>query len=464
MPAGVAGVIGTALASAGVGATTAGIIGTVVTDAAIGASIGAGGSAILGGDPLKGALFGGITGGALGFGGPLSSGLGLEAGGFGAGVLDVGLGAVAGVGGAAATGMPLGKGALFGGAAGGLNALLSGPATGATSPNGAAPAGGGPASGGPAAASAISQGGIPDLTATGATTLGSPAAGGAISVSDLGAPGAGASAAAGAPLESITISGSAPGAAAPLGGGAAAAGGIGATGTKGIGSGAIQVSDLSPGPDGSAGGGLSTPLGGTSLGQVAPAGGATTSLGKFVEHPSVGAAGSVIGANPSTAAAVLGLGYQALTQPKLPSESGLTSKLLSTADEIGAQGAQLRDYINTGNLPPGAAAAIHSATESAKASVRSQYASMGLSGSTAETTALSQIDQQAAGEVFNIANSLLQTGIKESGLSEEIYKALLSNTTEHDKELSGAISNFAASIAGGGNRPGVNINLGGAGA
>ena len=47
--------------------------GGVVESALLSAAIGGGTSAIMGGDPLKGALMGGLTGGAMGFINPSSA-------------------------------------------------------------------------------------------------------------------------------------------------------------------------------------------------------------------------------------------------------------------------------------------------------------------------------------------------------------------------------------------------------
>ncbi len=69
-------VIASLATSAGVGAATAGTIASIAAPALVGAGLGAGSSAIFGGDPGQGALFGGI-GGALGLGGSGSGGGGI---------------------------------------------------------------------------------------------------------------------------------------------------------------------------------------------------------------------------------------------------------------------------------------------------------------------------------------------------------------------------------------------------
>ncbi len=479
------------LGSAGVGAATADILAPILGDALLGAGIGAGGSALLGKDPGKGALFGGLTGGIGGAAGPVAGALGVDAGTAGYDLIGAGLGAAGGAAGGAATGGNIGISALTGGVAGGLNALLT-PGAGAAPGAGATPsapggpavtplgdnaaagvaqtpalsapsATGGAAGGGVAASTAIQSGGLADLTAP-TSSLGSGA--GAISVSDLGAPGG---------IEGLTVTGSPVGSSAAgilgpaaatggaLGTGAALAGGDSAT--KGTGSGAISVSDLG-GPGGVSGAPLSTPLGGaqgTVLGpQAAPgaagAAPAQNSFSKFISHPSLDNAGNILTSNPASVIGALGLGYEALTQPKLPSESATVGAINDQAGALSKQATQLESYINNGTLPAGAMAQITQAANAAKATLKSRYAALGLSGSTSEATALAQVDQQIQGQIFQQGQTLLEEGIKESGLSADLYKAVLGETNAQNTIMSGAISNFAAAVAGGGK--GISLNLG----
>jgi hypothetical protein len=403
----------------------------------IGAGIGAGGSALLGGDPGKGALLGAIGGGFIGGGELLGASLGLgTAGTVG---LDALAGAAGGAVGGAVTGGNVGKDALFGGLAGGIAGLtapttpLGQSATGTVSPAGGAPSAGGAAgaSATPAAGTAIAASGLPDLTAPGIET---------ISVTAPSLPAAS--------LVPTT--------------GAMAGGALAGASLIGSGSGAITSTDL---PAGGPGSPLSQPsVGARGIGTNQPgalgAGTATSSVGKFAENPSLHGFGDIISSNPAAVVGALGLGYEALSQPKVPGVSETTNALKGQADQFAAQGAALEGYLNTGKLPPGVQSSVDNATAAAKATLRSRFAAMGLTGSTGEASALAQVDQNAATQVFDIANNLLQTGIKESGLSADIYKSLLGQANAQDQNMSNAIAAFAASMAGGGNK-GVNINLGG---
>ncbi len=451
MPAGVVAGVTSVFTAAGVGAATAGIL----ADAVIGAGLGAGVSAIEGGNVGLGALTGGLTGGALGFAPGVAAELGISTT-----AADIGLGAAAGAAGSAITGQSVGKGALFGGIEGGVAAALN--------PSASAPAGsaGGASGGGTAAATASQLGGSPDLTSQLTTTQLGGAAPTAVQpftdpVYSSGAPAIGS-------LEVTTPSVSGlPSGVSGVAGAGAFSGSL--TGSDNNQAGSAPITPVTSQPLGGQTGGigfgtdnLSTPTVGTKgIATPGNAGASGSSFSQFAADPSLKTASGLLTSNPGTVLGALGLGYQALTAPSLPSESGLVSGLKTQADRMASQGNILQSYITNGQLPPGAMAAVNSATASAKATLKSQYAAMGLSGSTSEATALADVDQRAAGQIFQIADTLLQQGITESGLSVDIYKSILSETNAQNQIMASAISNFATSIAGGGSK-GVTLNLAGA--
>lgn len=371
-----------------------GLTGTAASVAG-GALLGAGTGAITGGG--KGAVLGGLTGGALGGAGGLSSALGQEAGSLGAGLVSAGLGAGAGALSAGITGGDVGKGALMGGAAGGLQGLIN-----ATQPGGALgePLGAG------------TPGAAPMAPGSPATTAGTATGGGTAQqtaaqiggLTDLTAPQIGT--------------------------------------TPGFWSGLENGVATPPSPV------TPTPAATYSAAPTAGAIAADTSTGGFW--------GGVKDTLTSPAAVIgaLGLGYQALANPtdgQVPAPE-LTDNLVGTADNLNSQSQQLMSYINSGYLPPGAMARINAATQAAKASVRSSFASMGLSGSSSEASALGEIDVRAAGQIFEQASSLLQTGMQQARISADIYRSLLNDTRAEDDEMDDAITNFAMAIAGGGER------------
>ena len=127
---------------------------------------------------------------------------------------------------------------------------------------------------------------------------------------------------------------------------------------------------------------------------------------------------------------------------RMPGESELRTQAASLA----AQGQTLRDYVTNGTLPPGVATSLHSAGEAAKASIRSQYAARGMTGSDAEARDLANVDTSIVTQGASIAANLLSRGIQESQLSANLYNTIMNAATQEDAQLSQAISGFAQSL------------------
>ena len=465
MPVGIITAVGTGLAAGGLG-VGAGLVGALETGL-IGAGIGAGTSAVFGRDPGKGALFGALGGVGQAVGPALGGALGIG---------DVGGLALTGAGtgalGQALTGGNVGQGALYGGLGGAASGLagdlLSGARTGSTT-GGTGTGTGGAAGASGAAATAVGTGTPVDLTS---------ATPGIESITVSAAPNPAATSLFPAINPSATLGGGnsaeqQPGSPGPTGQ-AAALGNAGQSIQAGENLAAGSFDNPFPGnPISGTGpvsgaGGLAPTTPGSAVTSLPTGAGASTSLDDIVvkaqqpsteiqgptqAKPGIGQqVGNFVKNNPMATVAALGLGYQALNQPKLPSQSELTQHLVGAADRLGQQGAELSSYLNLGTLPPGAMAAVNQGAASAKATIKSRFASMGLSGSTSEASALASVDSQVATQVYEIANSLLQTGIKESQLSAGIYETLLKNVQANDQQMSTSIANFAAALAGGGNR------------
>jgi hypothetical protein len=181
-------------------------------------------------------------------------------------------------------------------------------------------------------------------------------------------------------------------------------------------------------------------------GAFTPASTTPNSLQSFIKSPSFAGAENVITSNPGADIAAAGLGLDALKGLKPPSGEGA---LKTEASELSQQGTSLQSYLNSGTLPPGLQASINQASEAAKATIRSQYASKGMSGSSAEQQDLAAVDQRAQTQGAQQAMQLLQTGISESEAGTQIYEALLKNNEAEDAGVNSAISNFAAAAAGG---------------
>jgi hypothetical protein len=480
----------------GVGAAIATAVASIsLADVAIGAGIGAVGggllSAVEGKPVLTGALLGGaaggITGGAIGFGGAL----GAEAG-IGSIAGDVIGGAAGGALGAGVTGGNPLIGAAGGAVAGGIagSGIFSGPeaAPGAATPEAAGSAGGavgGP--GGGAVASAAPPSVVPptqDFGTVGNVLADAPAplSGGdpGAGLTGGGAPPTGSEM---APIDAAAlrsqvdlsqtggvtntnVASADPGA----GGGAAGA----PTGPTAGGYTTADVAPLANAPSGTptppipplldAGGNPTFDPAGNPVyataGQAtdAAAQGAASAAGypassgntlvDAYNNPGFGTIGKALSSNASWLVPVAGLGLSAATSlgSGLPSQSGLTSTLQGHAASLAANGQQLQSYLQTGQLPPGVQNSITSATKSAQASIRSQYAARGMTGSSAEAQDLANVQQQAASQGADIATKLLQTGITESQLSDQIYGELLKTSIAQDGQLQSAVGNFASSL------------------
>ena len=128
------------------------------------------------------------------------------------------------------------------------------------------------------------------------------------------------------------------------------------------------------------------------------------------------------------------------------------------------QGQQLQGYYRSGTLPPGQAEALNTAAASRKAAIRSQYAAIGQTGSSAEAQDLANVDSTEAATRANLGLQLLQQGVSEqmsginaTGLDAQLYQQLQNTALQQDQELGNAIGAFGASLV-----PRTTVNIGGA--
>ena len=192
-----------------------------------------------------------------------------------------------------------------------------------------------------------------------------------------------------------------------------------------------------------------------------------------------GSVGSTLSNNAGWLVPAATLGFEALNQPSMPSPQGLTgnltgiatpettagTSLLNTGQGIITQGQGLVQPLASGagpgSLPSGAEAELSQATQSAIATIRSQYASMGLSGSTMEQQAINEVQSNALTQRYNIATQMAQTGLNEINTGEgvtgqgtgalnsasSIYSNLLNQSLQSDAALQSAVSGFAGQVA-----------------
>ena len=139
-----------------------------------------------------------------------------------------------------------------------------------------------------------------------------------------------------------------------------------------------------------------------------------------------------------------GMGYNLLKgNAALPQSAQLTA----LAKQDSAQGAQLQSYLTSGTLPPGVQSGLTAAAQSAEASIRSQYATRGQSGSSAEAQDIARMHQSVMANGASIASGLMQQGISESNMAQSIYAQLMQAQVQQDAALSQSIAGFSGALA-----------------
>jgi hypothetical protein len=488
------GTVAAVVTAVGVDAGTAAAIGSVVAPALTGAGIGAGiggiTSAVEGGNIgqglLHGAEGGALTGGGIGIGGDIGSAIGGSVGGVSAGTIGDVLGGAAGgaLGGEATHTNPL-TGALEGAVSGGISSQLSGsPTSGAPSSTSSAGAPGGGVSGAAAGAAPSS---VPDastfidpnnptglnvnaITGSSGTPLSSvaqqPAVSGTGGINtggnvttegfntdvfnsdnSISPTPSSQSPALSTNSASLVTNNSAP---------ATSNVGNGTVGTQGIPNNTPSSFGGSPGPTVANDQLLSNTGTNPLTGNVsAPSTGGTSSP-SFLQ-------GALTSLNKNALPLTIAGGGLALDAIKSQQAIKGENQIKSIAGQEATQGNLLQSYLTTGTLPPGLQAGLNQAAQAAEASIRSHYASMGMSGSSAEQQDLSNLQETVQGQGAQMALNLLQTGINETGMASNLYESLINETLGKDNQLGSAISNFASAAAGGTGNGGLRISQSGAG-
>jgi hypothetical protein len=157
-----------------------------------------------------------------------------------------------------------------------------------------------------------------------------------------------------------------------------------------------------------------------------------------------GKAGDYLAKNPTAILSALGLAANMMKGQQQPKYS---ADLARQAAELNARGAQLEGYLKSGTLPPGIGAALSGAHDSAAASIRSRYANMGMSGSSAEMQDLNNLAQTTVSQGADIANKLLATGVSQQQFASGLYQNLMANAMKQDEQMSNAISGFTNAMA-----------------
>jgi hypothetical protein len=136
--------------------------------------------------------------------------------------------------------------------------------------------------------------------------------------------------------------------------------------------------------------------------------------------------------------------------------TGVAGQAANAAGNANAYAGTLESPLTTGVLPQGAQEQVTQALNDSITSIKSKYASLGLTGSTAEQAAISEAQSQSQQMTFTIAQQMAQTGIQagnqataDLGLEGTIYNDLTQAQISQDTALQNAIASFTGAIGGG---------------
>lgn len=140
-----------------------------------------------------------------------------------------------------------------------------------------------------------------------------------------------------------------------------------------------------------------------------------------------------------------GLGVAALkSQQTLPG----TATLKANAAALSGAAQPLMDPLLKGTALPGnAQGGLDAAAASLTASIRSQHANSGTSGSSMEAQELAQVPLMMQQQQLAEAKSLYDVGLKTMGMADDATQQIIKNTLQQDTNLTNALARVAASMA-----------------
>jgi hypothetical protein len=198
-----------------------------------------------------------------------------------------------------------------------------------------------------------------------------------------------------------------------------------------------------------------TGTGGAAPAATPPAGSGFLSTLTNPSQWTLGGVGKVAG----VAAAGAGLGMDVLNRNQMDPNQAM---LAQQAAQLGQSGQVLESYLKTGKLPPALQAQLDQAVAAEKARIVSGYAAKGMPTDPNQNSALAQdlnnVQTNAIAAMANVQVEMMNTGLKETGLSSQLYQMLTQLDLQQNKDLMSAISSFAAAL-GGGMGGGQNVKL-----
>jgi hypothetical protein len=195
---------------------------------------------------------------------------------------------------------------------------------------------------------------------------------------------------------------------------------------------------------------------------MAPSGGVSTPATAATAQPGVGTTNAATTAAKATAPADIGSkiidfakknpGLLLSAAPALlsmfgkPSQVPGQAQLQNAQEQAASMGKTLSAYQLSGTLPPGMQQVVDAKNAADKAGIRSNFAQLGYTGSTAEHQQLEQADRATAGQIALIGAQLASQGLDWTHISQQELETLLNAQLKQQSDFSAAIGNLAKGL------------------
>ena len=156
---------------------------------------------------------------------------------------------------------------------------------------------------------------------------------------------------------------------------------------------------------------------------------------------------SILGGALSSPAALVAGGGLALDVLRGNQNPPGYNQILTQANQANQQSQQLQSYLSSGQLPPGLQTSLDSARADAEASIKSRYANMGMSGSSAEAQDIQNMHSRIVSQGADMAMQLFQQGVSEQAISSRLYETIMQEQIAQDQQLSSGITNMVTALA-----------------
>jgi hypothetical protein len=191
--------------------------------------------------------------------------------------------------------------------------------------------------------------------------------------------------------------------------------------------------------------GLTDTTGGASGGGAGAGGAAPSSLKTFWDNPTWANAGNIVASNPGAVANALLLGYDQFKGSNVKGLNALKAEAASQQQQSKA----LENYLNTDTLPGGLQAGLTKSLQDAQQQIKSKYASMGMSGSSAEASDLAYAKVANDAQKGQYQIDLLQAGIQEAGMSAADLKDIININQTQSNAIMNQWGQFFTALGGG---------------